>query len=375
MLGDEKFMRRALELARATVGLASPNPQVGCIVVHDGEIVGEGAHIYDQRDHAEIVALRKAGETARGATVYVTLEPCSHQGRTGPCADALIATGARRVVVATLDPNPQVSGRGIVRLRAAGIEVIVGVLQPEARDLNDAFARFIRTGRPLVTLKAALSADGMLAPPASARTTRQPHWLTGPESRTEVQSMRHAADTVLTGIGTVLADDPLLTDRSGLPRRRPLLRVVLDTNLRTPLDLQLVLSAQNDLLIFCGTHADPDRAAALQSAGVEVIQIAQRNGLLDLNAVLAALASRQIISVLLECGSALNGAFLAQDLVDKVVLFHAPGSLGLGALPFAAGFGTPSLLERSLTKITRTNFGADICVTGTLRDPWAAIPD
>ena len=366
-------MQRALQLARATLGLASPNPQVGCVVVRDGQILGEGAHIYDELDHAEIVALRHARERCTdlsGATAYVTLEPCSHRGRTGPCADALIAAQVQRVVVATVDPNPQVSGKGIARLRAAGIEVALGVLQPDARVINDAFARFIRAGRPLVTLKAALSADGMLAPPASARTGKQPHWLTGAEARAEVQRMRHSADALLTGIGTVLADDPLLTDRSGRPRRRPLLRVVLDSRLRTPLDSQLVRSAQDDLLIFCGTHADPARAAALQAAGVAVERITEREGRLDLDAVLAALASRQIISVLLECGSELNGAFLAQELVDKVVLFHAPAKLGEGALPFATGFGPPTLLEQSLKGTVRANFGADTCVTGTLRDPW-----
>jgi diaminohydroxyphosphoribosylaminopyrimidine deaminase/5-amino-6-(5-phosphoribosylamino)uracil reductase len=339
-------------------------------VVRDGEIVGEGAHLYDQRDHAEIVALRLPGERTHGATVYVTLEPCSHQGRTGPCADALIAAGVQRVVVATVDPNPQVGGRGIARLRSEGIHVDLGVLQPEARDLNDAFALFIRTGRPLVTLKAALSADGMLAPPASARTARQPYWLTGPQARAEVQRMRHASDAIVTGIGTVLADDPLLTDRSGLPRRRPLLRVALDTNLCTPLDSQLVRSAHNDLLILCDTHADPNHAAALEAAGIEVVHIAQSNGHLDLNAVLTLLALRQILSLLLECGPQLNGAFLAHGLVDKVVLFHAPIALGEGALPFAAEFGSPLLLEQSLHKITRTNFGADLCVAGLLRDPW-----
>jgi len=377
---DERFMQRALELAHATLGLASPNPQVGCVMVRAGQIgdqiIGEGAHLYDQRDHAEIVALRQArdrGTDLSATTAYVTLEPCSHHGRTGPCADALIAAGVRRVVVATVDPNPQVSGRGIARLRAAGIDVAVGVLQPEARAINDAFARFIRAGRPLVTLKAALSADGMLAPPASARIEKQPHWLTGPQSRAEVHRLRHAADAVLTGIGTVLADDPLLTDRSGLPRRRPLLRVVLDSRLRTPLDSQLVRSAPHNLLIFCGEQAAADRVSALQSTGVVVERIAQQGGRLDLNAVLAALASRQIISVLLECGSELNAAFLAQNLVDKVVLFHAPTALGGGAIPFAAGLASPSVLEQSLKKITRINFGADTCVAGVLRDPWATV--
>jgi diaminohydroxyphosphoribosylaminopyrimidine deaminase/5-amino-6-(5-phosphoribosylamino)uracil reductase len=370
---DERFMQRALFLARASLGLASPNPQVGCIVACDGKIVGEGAHLYNERDHAEIVALRQARERVAdlsGATAYVTLEPCSHQGRTGPCADALIEAGVRCVVVATVDPNPQVGGRGIARLRAAGIEVVVGILQQEARAINEAFARFIRTGRPLVTLKAALSADGMIAPPASARTERRPHWLTGPEARAEVQRMRHGADALLTGIGTVLADGPLLTDRSGLARRRPLLRVVLDSRLRTTPDSQLVRSAQDDLLVLCGAEAEPDHAAALEAAGVAVERVAQQNGRLDLGAVLDALAARQVLSVLLECGSELNGAFLAQKLVDKVVLFHASTMLGEGALPFAAGFGSPSLLEQSLKGTARTKFGADVCVAGTLRDPW-----
>jgi diaminohydroxyphosphoribosylaminopyrimidine deaminase/5-amino-6-(5-phosphoribosylamino)uracil reductase len=190
-----------------------------------------------------------------------------------------------------------------------------------------------------------------------------------------VHRQRHAADAVLTGIGTVLADDPLLTDRSGLPRRRPLLRVVLDARLRTPLDSQLVRSAQGDVLIFCDEQAAADRATALQSAGVAVERIARQGGRLDLNAVLAAVAARQILSLLLECGSELNGTFLAQNLVDKVVLFHAPAALGDGAIPFAAGLASPFVLEQSLKQITRINFGADTCVAGVLRDPWASVSD
>jgi diaminohydroxyphosphoribosylaminopyrimidine deaminase/5-amino-6-(5-phosphoribosylamino)uracil reductase len=367
---NERYMQRALNLAQATVGLASPNPQVGCVLLRDGQIVGEGAHLYDHFDHAEIVALKQAGAQARGATAYVTLEPCSHHGRTGPCADALIAAGVTRVVVATVDPNPKVSGQGIARLRAAGVEVEVGVAQREARQLNDAFAKFIRTGRPLVTLKAALSVDGKLAPQASARTARQPHWLTGPEARTEVQRIRHASDAVLTGIGTVLADDPALTDRTGLPRRRPLLRVVLDSQFRTPLDSQLVRSADGDVLIFSSSHADPQRASALQTAGVEIKRIPFRDARLDLNAVLGLLGERQILSLLLECGSQLNGAFLTQNLVDKVVLFQSPTKLGEHAVPFATTFGPPSRLEPSLSSISRQAFGPDLCIAGYLRNPW-----
>jgi diaminohydroxyphosphoribosylaminopyrimidine deaminase/5-amino-6-(5-phosphoribosylamino)uracil reductase len=372
-------MRRALELARASVGLASPNPQVGCVVVRDGQMVGEGAHFYDELDHAEVVALKRAGERARGATAYVTLEPCSHQGRTGPCAAALIGAGVRRVVTATVDPNPQVAGEGIRRLRAAGIEVVVGVLEQEARELNEAFAKFIRTRRPLVTLKAGLSADGMLAPQPDARAKRQTYWLTGAEARAEVQRMRHGVDAVLTGIGTVLADDPKLTDRSGIvgpdgrARRRALLRVVLDSRLRMPLDSQLVRSANEDVLVFCGAGAEADRAAALQAQGVLIERVVGQEGRLDLGVVLDLLGQKKILSVLLECGSELNGAFLAQGLVDKVVLFRSETELGEGAVLFAAGVASPFLLEQSMKGNTRTMFGADVRVSGYLRDPWADV--
>jgi diaminohydroxyphosphoribosylaminopyrimidine deaminase/5-amino-6-(5-phosphoribosylamino)uracil reductase len=380
MLGDNDFMQRALGLARATVALASPNPQVGCVLARDGEIVGEGAHIYADLDHAEVVALRHAGPRAHGATAYVTLEPCSHHGRTPPCANALIAAGVQRVVVATLDPNPLVRGQGIARLRAADVEVAVGVLECEAREINDAFAHFIRTGRPLVTLKAALSVDGMLAPPPESRTNAQPHWLTGPEARAQVQLMRHVAGAVLTGIGTVLADDPMLTDRSGIlgpngqPRRRPLLRVVLDSHLRTPLDSELVGSANADLLLFCAAHANPDRIAALEAAGVQIERIVAQSGRIDLPAVLDALGGRQILSVLLECGSQLNGAFLAQGLVDKAVLFYSQTELGAHAVPFAAGIASPFLLQQSLRSVTHASFGPDTSVAGYLHDPWDGVP-
>jgi diaminohydroxyphosphoribosylaminopyrimidine deaminase/5-amino-6-(5-phosphoribosylamino)uracil reductase len=349
------------------------------VVVRDGVVVGEGAHFYDELDHAEVVALKHAGERAHGASAYVTLEPCSHQGRTGPCTAALIAAGVRRVVVATVDPNPQVAGEGIRRLRAAGIEVEAGVLEQEARELNEAFAKFIRTRRPLVTLKAGLSADGMLAPQLDTRAKRQTHWLTGAEARTEVQRMRHGADAVLTGIGTVLADDPALTDRSGIvglagrARRRPLLRMVLDSHLRLSLDSQLVRSACGDVLVLSSVEAEAGRAAALETAGVQVERVAGRGGRLDLGVTLDLLGEREILSLLLECGSELNGAFLAQGLVDKVVLFYSQTVLGEGAVPFAAGAGSPLLLERELKGRTRTMFGADTRVSGYLRNPWDGV--
>jgi diaminohydroxyphosphoribosylaminopyrimidine deaminase/5-amino-6-(5-phosphoribosylamino)uracil reductase len=390
---DEVFMQRALKLAAETIGLASPNPQVGCVLVRatpQGDatkIIGEGAHLYANYDHAEIVALKQAaarGISTKGATAYVTLEPCSHHGRTGPCADALIAAGITRCIIATQDPNPQVSGQGIAKLRAANIEVTLGVLEQRARDLNDAFAHFIQHRTPFVTLKAALSVDGKLAPPPASRYPNQPHWLTGPAARYEVQLLRHASDAVLTGIGTVLADDPQLTDRSGmqnparsglfgpnaLPRRRPLLRVILDTHLRIPFTSQLVRSAANDLLILCGSLASPSKAAALGSLGVEVDRIPDHAGRLSLPAVLSTLAERNILSLLLECGSHLNGGFLRQNLADKAVLIYAETELGDQAIPFAQGIPSPYLLEQSLHRVTRAAYGPDVCITGYLHDPW-----
>lgn len=364
-------MQQALELARATEGLASPNPQVGCVIVCEGEVVGEGAHIYDNFDHAEIVALKQAGELARGSTAYVTLEPCSHHGRTGPCAEALVLAGVRRVVAATVDPNPRVSGKGFAKLRAADVTVTVGVLESEARAINDAFAKWLRTGRPLVTLKAAASADGMIAP--SRRELRGPVWITGSEAREQVQQLRHGTDAVLTGIGTVLADDPLLTDRSGRVRRRPLLRVVLDSRLRIPLDSQLVKTAQGDVLVFCDASAEAGRVAALEAAGVAVVRVEGRDGRLDLDAVLGVLGERKVLSVLLECGSELNAAFLIAGLVDKVRLFLSKKVVGADGVQFARNFGPPEKLESALLGVRRERFGEDECVSGLLRDAWDGV--
>ena len=371
-------MQRALSLAAETIGLASPNPQVGCVLTQNGQIIAEGAHRYDQRDHAEVVALKHAGQAAQGATAYVTLEPCSHHGRTGPCADALIAARIARVVIATRDPNPLVAGQGILRLLDAGVEVTVGTLQQQAQNLNDAFAHFIQHRRPFVTLKAALSVDGKLAPPPHTRTANQPHWLTGTAALHQVQLLRHASDAILTGIGTVLADNPSLTDRSGLPRRRPLLRVVLDTHLRTPLNSNLLLTnpTQPDLLILHSPTAPPEKVAALQSSGAELLAIPSHNGRLSLPAVLATLAERNILSLLLESGSHLNGAFLDQHLVDKAVLFYGQSELGPNALPFATGIPSPFLFQQSLQRTTHETLGPpgnqDALITGYLHNPWPA---
>ena len=393
---DRHFMLRALALARDTAALASPNPQVGCVLVRPsstpdpGPVLGEGAHRYANRDHAEIVALKQAaalGHSVLGATAYVTLEPCAHHGRTGPCAEALVRAGIARCVIATTDPNPLVSGGGVAILRNAGVDVALGPCQAEARELNLAFAHSIQHRRPFVTLKAAISVDGFLSPPPHTRAVSAPHWLTGPLARAEVQQLRHNADAILTGIGTVLADDPALTDRTGLPRRRPLLRVILDPQLRTPLASQLVRWAREnrlpeaDLLLLCAEDprlASPERQRSLEAAAPNRLQIlrvpAGPSGRLSLPPILELLAERQCLSLLLEAGSALNSAFLREDLVDHVALFFAPTELGAGAVPFASAGPSPYLLQQRLLQTTTRELGPDVLVSGLLHDPWPSHP-
>jgi diaminohydroxyphosphoribosylaminopyrimidine deaminase / 5-amino-6-(5-phosphoribosylamino)uracil reductase len=360
------YMQRAMSLARKATGLASPNPLVGCVLVREGQIVGEGAHQYDLHDHAEIVAIKSAGEKARGATLYVNLEPCNHTGRTGPCTEAIIKAGIQRVVATIEDPNPAVAGSGYDRLRAAGVEVFTGVLEEEARQLNEAFAKWIRKKRPFVTLKSAMTLDGQLALPQAGKR-KSSTWITSEESRAEVHRMRHASDALLTGIGTILADDPLLTDRSGLPRRRRLLRVILDSNLRWSPRARIVKTADNDLLVFTTETSRSAKARSLQKAGVEIVSMKKRAGRIDLHAVLKELGRRQILSVLLEAGSALNGAALAADVVDKVFLFYAPRFAGETRVPFATA---KNLKHAPLRALNIHRFGPEFAVEGMLHDVY-----
>jgi diaminohydroxyphosphoribosylaminopyrimidine deaminase/5-amino-6-(5-phosphoribosylamino)uracil reductase len=356
-------MEHALGLARKGIGLASPNPTVGCVIVKDGVILGEGFHQYDWRDHAEIVALKQAGEKARGATMYVTLEPCSVTGRTGPCVEAVSQAGVSRVVAAMQDPNPKVSGAGFARLRGAGIDVESGILEAEAQKLNEAFARWITTKKPFVTLKSALTLDGQLALPKK-RGSKQNEWITSEESRAEVHRMRHASDALLTGIGTILADDPLLTDRSGLQRRRRLLRVILDSTLRLPLNARIVKTAEDDLLIVTAASLKSAKAGKLQKLGVEVIRVNSRRGKIDLIAVLKELGKRNILSVLLEAGPRLNGAALESGIVQKLVLFYAPKLAGNTGVPLARG---AEALHSAIHVTSIRQFGADVAIEAILR--------
>jgi len=332
----EAWMREALELARRGVGRVSPNPAVGAVLVNGGEVVGRGYHTYAQVKHAEVLALNEAGERARGATLYITLEPCAHQGRTPPCADALIAAGVERVVAAMQDPNPRVSGEGFRRLRDAGVAVgLASEFAEEAARLNEAFVHAMRTGLPLVTLKAALTLDGKIAAPED-----NTGWITSERARAHVQQIRHNSDAILTGIGTVLADDCLLTDRTGLERSRPLLRIVADSTLRVPLDSRIVQSVAGDVAILTTSAASEERLRALEYCGVRVLVFDGPGGRTDLRKLLEYLASEQYRSLMIESGSKLNWAALEAGIVDKIFFYYAPKILGgLQSLPVAGGAG------------------------------------
>ena len=375
---DAVFMDRALELAAGGVALASPNPLVGAVLVRDGRIVGEGFHTYDGVRHAEIIALEAAGKSARGATLYINLEPCCHTGRTGPCSQALIAAGVARVVAAMADPNPAVAGRGFKQLRAAGIEVSTGSREAEARRLNEAFANWIVSLKPLVTLKSALTLDGQLVLPQSkgnaqrgARISPKDRWISSPESRAEVQRMRHGSDALLTGIGTVLADDPLLTDRTREPRRRKLLRVVLDSRLRMPLRSKLVRSADGDVFVFTRVREESRKAYDLRRAGVEVVRLLGRGSKPDLVEAVSELGRREILSVILEAGELVNSAAMAAGIVDKMRLFFAPKVAGFAGKP--SGMHSAHARPRGvheLENVTIERFGPDFAVEGYLRDVY-----
>ncbi len=363
-----RWMNRALNLARRGEAQASPNPMVGAVLVRDGRIVGEGFHTYAGVRHAEAIALEAAGDAARGATLYVNLEPCCHTGRTSPCTEKLIAAGVRRVVAAIPDPNPAVAGRGFKQLRAAGIEVEIGPLQEQARRLNEAFACWITARRPFVTLKSALTLDGQITLPGRRGGTAHV-WITSEESRAEVQRLRHAADAVLSGLGTILADNPRLTDRTRLPRRRKLLRVVVDSRLRLPLRSRLVKTAAGDVLVFTTRPADSSRARALRRASVEVVRVPSRGSRVDLKGVLKELGRREILSALLEAGGTLNAAALEAGVVDKMVLFYAPRIAGTDLMrvvqPARRARAMPVLRDVNLRR-----FGSDFAVEGYLRDVY-----
>lgn len=329
-------MQAALDQARKGLGLASPNPMVGAVLVRDNQIVGRGYHIYSDLRHAEIAALDDAGERARGATLYINLEPCCHHGRTPPCTGALIAAGVAKVVAAIADPNLEVSGQGFAQLRAAGIEVEIDATAARAaEDLNAPFLHLMRTGRPLVTLKAALTLDGKIAAPEDNRG-----WITSEEARLHVQTLRHSSDSILTGIGTVLSDDPLLSDRTARPRSRPLLRIVLDSQLRIPPHARIVETCRDDVLVVTTSLAPAERRRVLEDAGVRVLVADHASGRTDLRQAVGWLARENYLSLMIEGGSRVNWAALECGAVDKIFFYYAPKILGgMQSLPVAGGAG------------------------------------
>jgi diaminohydroxyphosphoribosylaminopyrimidine deaminase/5-amino-6-(5-phosphoribosylamino)uracil reductase len=345
-------------------------------------VVGTASYTYGGMKHAEILALEAAGKKARGATLYINLEPHAHQGRTPPCTDALIAAGIHRVVASMPDPNPKVSGQGFEKLRAAGVHVEVGRLEEQARRLNEAFARYIRHATPLVTLKAAMTLDGKIAPPPAEVLERYDGipaggWVTSEVARAHVQELRHQNDALMVGAGTILSDNPLLTDRSGRPRRRQLLRVILDSRLRLPIESRLVQSVvadrKNDVLVFCSS-ADEQKKAQLEALGIriETVPAVEPDGRPDLPAILRRLGQLEITSVLIEGGATVNWTALASNVVDKVFLYYAPKIIaGSGSIPFAAGAGFRHMSQAAQVKhIQLHRFGEDFAVEGYLRDPY-----
>ena len=337
-----RYLEEALELAAKGEGQASPNPLVGAVIERGGEVVGRGFHTFAGVKHAEVLALEEAQERAREATMYVTLEPCSHHGRTPPCIDAILAAGIRKVVAPVEDPNPQVAGRGFTRLRDAGVEVEIDVgAAGRAKDLNEAFFHFMRTGRPLVMLKAAVTLDGKIAAPDDGTPGFTPGWITSEKARAHVQTLRHKCDAILTGIGTVLADNCLLSDRTGEPRSRPLLRIVLDSQLRLPADSRLVTSARNnDVLAVTTSAASMERRKKLEAAGVRVEILERRDGRASLQGVIELLARERYLSMMIEAGSKVNWSALESGVADKIFFYYAPKILGgMHSLPVAGGAG------------------------------------
>ena len=353
---DLQWMARALTLAARGRGLTSPNPMVGAILVRDGAMLAERFHERAGGAHAEAAALAEAGERARGAILYVTLEPCNHVGRTPPCVDAIIRAGVRRVVSATRDPNPRVKGGGTAALATAGVEVTTPCLEREARDLNRAFFTAVERQRPHVTVKWAMTLDGKIA-----SFDRRSQWITGEAARQEGHRLRSQSDAIVTGIGTVLADDPALTVRLAQPWPREPYRVVVDSRARLPLDAKLLQTgSRSRVLVAVGEAAAPQRLAALESAGVTVLACKSREGRVDVADLGARLLALDVTAVLLEAGSELTGAFVQAGLVDRVAAFVAPTLLGGADAPTSVGGPGLALANAlSLTNMTVRPIGAD----------------
>ena len=357
------YMELALALAKLAQGQASPNPAVGAVIVKNNVILGQGYTQPPGSDHAEIVALKQAGSDAQGATLYITLEPCCHQGRTPPCTQAIINAGIAEVHFSMIDPNPLVSGKGQIELQKAGIKTIVGERAAEAAEINEAFIKYIKTGLPFVTVKFAASLDGKIA-----TSTGDSKWITGDMARRQVHQLRYISDAVMTGANTVIADDPLLTvrlaDKGGTTRKQPL-RIIVDGQGRTP-PISRIFGEPGKTLLVVGTRLSPKQKAAFQEAGAELLELPSDEGVIDLLDLLTVLGKRQVCSILVESGGILLGSLFDSGLVDKVVAFLAPMIIGgEEARPAVAGKGVSRLANcAKLRQVKVDRVGDDIMVSG-----------
>jgi len=330
---DEQYMQRAIELASKAKGKTSPNPLVGAVIVKDGKIIGEGYHQKAGTPHAEIHALHMAEDNAAGATLYVTLEPCCHYGKTPPCTEAIINARIKNVVMAVLDPNPKVAGGGLKILQEAGIHTEVGVLEEEAVRMNEVFLKYMKTGMPFTAVKTAMTLDGKIA--AYSGDSR---WITGEDSRKYVHQLRNTYDAILVGIGTVLADDPQLNTRLEIEDSRNPVRIIIDGNLELPIDSKIARSSKiQPTIVFTGMKVDQEKVEALGSLGLEIIRLATRDGIIPLVNVMRELADREIISVLVEGGSEINASLIKDGLLDKAYWFIAPKIIGGRKAPSPVG--------------------------------------
>lgn len=359
---DHQYLKMALDLAAEAMGRTSPNPMVGAVVVREGEIVGTGFHARAGTPHAEVVALKNAGDSARGSTLYVTLEPCCHHGRTGPCTEAVIASGVRRVVAATTDPNPLVAGKGLDRLREAGLEVDVGVMEEEARKLNEVFIKYITTGRPFVVMKAAVSLDGKIA-----TRSGDSKWITGPEAREYGHRLRDRYDAIMVGVNTVLADDPALTSRPAREGRDPV-RIIMDSSARTPPGARVIKGPSEAPAVIAVTGSAPrDRVQKLREAGAQVVTLpANGEGRVDVPALMEHLAGREITSVLIEGGGEVHASALSSGMVDKAAWFIAPMLIGGRDAPGPLAGRGPLRLQEAvvLERVSVSRMGNDIFIEG-----------
>jgi diaminohydroxyphosphoribosylaminopyrimidine deaminase / 5-amino-6-(5-phosphoribosylamino)uracil reductase len=356
-MNDQEYMNLALSLARATLGQTSPNPSVGAVLVKDGQLVGTGVHLKAGTPHAEVHAIKEAGNFAEGATMYVTLEPCSHHGKTPPCADLIIKTGIGKVFVATLDPNPLVAGKGVEKLTKAGIEVEVGLCKEEAMQLNEKFFHFIQTNTPFVTIKAGISLDGKIA-----AKTGDSKWITSPESRQDVHRLRHEHDGILVGINTILQDNPLLTTRRPRGGINPI-RIVLDTELKIPTSAHVVQDRSARTIIFTGNKIELEKKNELDRLGVTIFS--QERSTLSLEEVLQTLGEQKIMSVLVEGGSAIHASFIEENAFQQIITYVAPKIIGgREAIPFVGGVG-PELVKlgKQLRFTDIKQLGPDIKIT------------